>query len=313
MTWLSQTDQNRQNNNAGNGGDLVKHTVYLTLLDELLKHEPWRSEIRLRECHAGRGMYRPAPDAARTVRALMEQGSETMLARAQAAALDRLGIHDSQQRREFYVGSAVLNLLSLEHSRNPRAEYYEYQPGPRNVLKDVLRAANSSDGRVDVYVPGDIGSDFDGERHIASSINRWDHRDVVLLDPFSMWRQSRHQPVRTLYRDILVSSVEKGCPLSLFFTWGQAHPMATEDLDRRNLITRNGYGDILTRLETMRANVVIVRWLWRTHFAMWLILPSTDVRDHVAARLHDELTALDRFAISSSIRRKTPETTIEVL
>ena len=54
MTWMLQTDQNRQNGNAGNGGDLVKHTVYLALLDELLKHEPWRSNLRLRECHAGR-------------------------------------------------------------------------------------------------------------------------------------------------------------------------------------------------------------------------------------------------------------------
>lgn len=122
MTWLLQTDQNRQNGNAGNSGDLVKHTVYLTLLDELLKREPWRSEFRLRECHAGRGIYRPTPDTARTVQALMGRGSETMLARAQAAALDRLGIHDSQQRGDFYVGSAVLNLLALEHSQNPRAE-----------------------------------------------------------------------------------------------------------------------------------------------------------------------------------------------
>lgn len=48
---------NEQNRNAGNGGDLVKHTVYLATLDFLLKREPWHQGMRLRECHAGRGIY----------------------------------------------------------------------------------------------------------------------------------------------------------------------------------------------------------------------------------------------------------------
>jgi hypothetical protein len=313
MTWMLQTDQNRQNGNTGNGGDLVKHTVYLTLLDELLKHEPWRSNLRLRECHAGRGIYRPVPETARMAQTLMEQGSETMLARAQAEALDSLGIHDSEQRREYYVGSAVLNLLSLERSRDPRAEYYEYEPDTRNVLEGVLRSANSTNDLAAVSVPGEHGENFDGERHIANSISRWDHRDVVLLDPFSMWRQSPDQTARDFYRDILIESVEKGCPLALFFTWGQAHLVATEDLDRQNLRTRNGYGQILAELENKNANVVIVRWLWKTHFAMWLILPSEEVRDRVVTRLREELGALDDFSRSSSIRRKNPVTTIEVL
>ena len=66
MPWRQLQDENRQNRNAGNGGDLGKHTVYLTVLDYLLAHSPWSTKLRVRECHAGRGMYRiPADDARR--------------------------------------------------------------------------------------------------------------------------------------------------------------------------------------------------------------------------------------------------------
>jgi hypothetical protein len=58
---------------------------------------------------------------------------------------------------------------------------------------------------------------------------------------------------------------------------------------------------------------VIVRWLWKIPFGMWLILPSEEVRDRVVIRLREELGALDDFSKSSSIRRKNPVTTIEVL
>src|SRR5205085_5719148 len=47
--------ENPENRNAGNGGDLVKHTIYLGALDYLLAHSPWSNELRVRECHAGRG------------------------------------------------------------------------------------------------------------------------------------------------------------------------------------------------------------------------------------------------------------------
>lgn len=41
--WMLLDDLgNRENRNAGNGGDLVKHTVYLAFLDHILQHEPWR-------------------------------------------------------------------------------------------------------------------------------------------------------------------------------------------------------------------------------------------------------------------------------
>src|SRR6266550_1635342 len=60
VNWKLMEDQNKENWNAGNGGDLVKHTVYLAALRYLLPREPWSHGLTLRECHAGRGIYRIA-------------------------------------------------------------------------------------------------------------------------------------------------------------------------------------------------------------------------------------------------------------
>ena len=49
---------NKENKNAGNGGDLVKHTVYFAVLRSFAAREPWNQGLRVRECHAGRGIYR---------------------------------------------------------------------------------------------------------------------------------------------------------------------------------------------------------------------------------------------------------------
>ncbi len=46
MAWRQLNDpENPENRNAGNGGDLVKHTVYLNVLDYLLVHPPWSGNI----------------------------------------------------------------------------------------------------------------------------------------------------------------------------------------------------------------------------------------------------------------------------
>ena len=46
-----------QNSNAGNGGDIIKHSVYLAVLDELLARERWGDELHVVETHAGKGVY----------------------------------------------------------------------------------------------------------------------------------------------------------------------------------------------------------------------------------------------------------------
>jgi hypothetical protein len=49
IDWKQIDDpDNRQNKNAGNGGDLVKHTVYLTTIQYLLQHRVCDMNVRVR-------------------------------------------------------------------------------------------------------------------------------------------------------------------------------------------------------------------------------------------------------------------------
>ena len=67
MSWQQLSDpENPGNPNASNGGDPCKHTVYLAVLDYLLARPPWSEQLRVRECHAGRGLYRVPADGRRS-------------------------------------------------------------------------------------------------------------------------------------------------------------------------------------------------------------------------------------------------------
>jgi 23S rRNA A2030 N6-methylase RlmJ len=48
------TSPSRQDKNAGNSGDLVKHTVYLAMLDELARAG---RKAHVVEAHDGKGVY----------------------------------------------------------------------------------------------------------------------------------------------------------------------------------------------------------------------------------------------------------------
>ena len=99
--WMLLDDPgNRENKNAGNGGDLVKHTVYLALLDYVLQHEPWATGVRLHECHAGRGIYLIPPHDAR--RPLVE----CLYALSTLRAASRFMTHSAQRRASCTCGRA---------------------------------------------------------------------------------------------------------------------------------------------------------------------------------------------------------------
>jgi 23S rRNA A2030 N6-methylase RlmJ len=57
--------ENRENKNAGKGGDLVNHTLYLATIRFLVRCKPWSDGLFMRECHAGRGVYRITDQARR--------------------------------------------------------------------------------------------------------------------------------------------------------------------------------------------------------------------------------------------------------
>src|SRR5580693_5488946 len=114
---LMEDPANVENGNAGNGGDLVKHTVYLALLRHLLAQEPWSKELILRECHAGRGVYQigEGDPRSRLLSCLYSGPSDdslVLLQDAQRSALSVFGCWTSgAEAAHWYAGSALINTI----------------------------------------------------------------------------------------------------------------------------------------------------------------------------------------------------------
>ncbi len=259
--WTALQDpDNRENKNAGNGGDLVKHTVYLTVVEHLLSHKPWREPLRVRECHAGRGMYSiPVDDRRRSMLECLYEPVDAdvgiPLHDRQRGSQQALGVWPGNPTTlGWYAGSAVLNAQGLGGGPGKHLiEFYETCPDTRSILRTVLAALGLDGSRIEsrVLPDGDDGRLFDGERYVVTNIGRWDSRDLVLLDPFAMSRQACHQAQRDRYGRIVDTIIAKGqeAPLLvLFWTWGRAFCVAEGDLRDTNRPVSNGYQDLQARL-----------------------------------------------------------------
>ena len=309
--WTALQDpDNRENKNAGNGGDIVKHTVYLTVLEHLLSHTPWRERLRVRECHAGRGMYSiPVRDRRRSMLARLYKPVD---------ADDGVPLHDLQRVSQqalgvwpadptslgWYAGSAVLNAHRLAAAPGKHLiEFYEMYPDTRSILRTVLAAfgldASCLESRV-LPPDGDDGRLFDGERYVVTNIGRWNFRDLVLLDPFAMSRQACHQAQRDRYGRIVDTVIAKGqkSPLLVFFwTWGHAFRAADGDLQDTNPRVPNGYQDLRARLLKAGRYLISITWRWDLQFAMWVLVPDSQRHGLTAAlrqRCHEVRDHLPR-------------------
>ena len=102
--------ENKQNSNAGNGGDLLKHSAYLALLDELVSREPWHHEIHIVEAHSGKGVYAATSSHLREARQLPDYAA-SRLGIAQTAAFADPPLGFPVQLPE----SEMANCLTLGH------------------------------------------------------------------------------------------------------------------------------------------------------------------------------------------------------
>jgi hypothetical protein len=297
VDWKLMDDPaNVENRNAGNGGDLVKHTVYLAVLRFLLRQEPWNSGLRLRECHAGRGIYRiPDGDSRRRLLSCLyskpASAVPVLLHQAQKKILGVLHCWPAAAEQvQWYAGSALINACTLAESpsNGHLMELYEWMPETRQILRSVIAAASpNAEHRWCVCWPQDDRREFDGEKYIAENIGHWGKRDVVFLDPFAMWRQPSDRAKRNRYGVIVDALVRRGPDtpsLILFWTWGRAFPIADGDLDGTAVPVRNGYSELRSNLHKAGLHFVVVKWRWGLQFAMWVLVPSAQV-----AALREEL------------------------
>jgi hypothetical protein len=299
--------QNPENRNAGNGGDLVKHAVYLALLRHL---GPGLRSIR--ECHAGRGIYRVPRDDPRRRRLARLSASSTPLAEVQRAVLSRLEVDPEQ----WYAGSALLIAEAAPGVTSHEA--YEWDPATRSILRASAAAGHYP---IEIVDPGDH---FDGETHVAESISQWGSRDLVLLDPFGLWRHLRHDERRARYRRIL--EARRDCPMAIFFTWGQDARGEAVDCEAEiasNIVTVGHLADAAPDDETRRATphdgygalrallsdpVLRVRWRSDLRCAMWIagvdLAPlHANLAETLCALWRDVLDPADGIEIALTLTR----------
>jgi hypothetical protein len=296
VPWRTLTDiGNLENQNAGNGGDLGKHTVYLTILDYLLDQEPWATRLRVRECHAGRGLYEiPTGDLRRPrLECLYEPlhgEAEIPLHNVERDSQTALDVWPQQRDApHWYSGSAIVNAWCMKNAchGNHLLELYELAPKTRAILRAVFADPGFQLSRVTVRMlpePED-GRDFDGELHIEHSIASWASQDLILLDPFAMWRLRRHQCLRDRYRRIFAQLLALPEPpqLVLFWTWGRAFQAAVGDIEGTRPPAPNGYQELRQLLHNANRSFIRVSWRWGLQFAMWILVPAAHLQPLEAA------------------------------
>jgi 23S rRNA A2030 N6-methylase RlmJ len=220
--------KNIENKNAGNGGDLVKHTVYLATLQFLLQQPPWCENLRLRECHAGRGVYRISERRGRdrgltALFSMPAKDKSILLHNAQREILARLGCWpDAGATIQWYAGSAAINAFALGNNNQNQHQFdaYEAEPTTRHILRTLLMDRQLSiPKQTHVLPPAEHDKFFDGEAYVAENIAGWNTQDLILLDPFAMWRQSSHQAKRNRYKAIINGLIRRknDAPLCIIF------------------------------------------------------------------------------------------------
>src|SRR5438874_1256391 len=104
------TSPSRQDKNAGNSGDLVKHTVYIAMLDCLARYG---KKAHIVEAHGGKGVYISSNPHLRNARRAAGYPTSA-LGRAQAASFASppagLGlVADLEDQEIAYAGSGALH------------------------------------------------------------------------------------------------------------------------------------------------------------------------------------------------------------
>jgi hypothetical protein len=192
------TSPSRQDKNAGNSGDLVKHTVYLAILNYLARDE---KKAHIVEAHGGKGVYVSSNPHLRRAREAA-QYSTSVLGRAQAACFSAppsgLGvIADLADQEVAYAGSGALHANAVANGLADSLELLDTDAGVRVVADRVFSEGCFSKVRGHLRT-----TDPDGpcEPMVLSRLEpgRFGPDHVLHLDPFAFVMAPEDAPMRGL-------------------------------------------------------------------------------------------------------------------
>lgn len=282
-----------QNTNAGNGGDVIKHSVYLAVLDELRKHKRWRKQLHVLETHAGKGVYASAAKEYNAVAndpAMRRSKLYAAQERAFGRAPDGLGSVDGMNAGERpYAASAVIHAFALRDV-------------PRKSLVLMDRAGLVTDTLTRVFnepafrrfsPPPCVQRTESSEQRLIELLeqsSRLGGNHLVHLDPFAFMIGRPHEEERKRYAKLLHEADRRVecntlAALSVFVVWGRRHGgKARNALGTECGVPDGYYRDLRDKIGSKRR--ITVEWCWGQYFAMLLVVPG-DVRDKVVERIQE--------------------------
>lgn len=284
--------ESKQNNNAGNAGDLLKHSAYLALLHELISCASWSEGLSIVEAHSGKGIYAATSPNLRDARALAGfRESPLGIAQATAFADPPAGlgpIADLGVGEMPYAGSAVLHALEL--SKLPRRELMlmDRDASVRNTITLVFRQPALAPLAPDLRVldPGECS-----EPKVLHALERGEYsrNHVLHFDPFAFVMAPNDASTRNTYKRLLAQCdvrVDRSqlAAATLFFTWGSNSRAALDDLDGAGYEggLDGGYRDLVEGVDPSRR--IVLTWCWGMYFSLLLVVPS-ELRAKLGARL----------------------------
>jgi hypothetical protein len=284
-----------QDRNAGNSGDLFKHSAYLALVRKL---PGYAGRLNVVEAHGGKGVYISANRHLMAARELPSYGRSS-LGLAQSALFDTaegLGHVSGLLPGEVaYAGSTALHAQLVKRRTISSLTVFDHDAAVRAVANRIFSEENFSSVRSRLRIVDLPGG---SETRILSGVRDGafgpDH--ILHFDPFAFVMAQEHSATRTVYRDLVKecdTRVKNGtlAAASLFVTWGSNGAAAKDDLHGRGYLggLTGGYRDLVASVDSSQR--IVVRWCWELFFSMLFIVPSA-FRTSIAAAIEHDISWL---------------------
>jgi hypothetical protein len=290
------TSPSRQDKNAGNSGDLVKHTVYLTVLNHLARTG---KKAHIVEAHGGKGVYVSSNPHLRRAREAA-QYSTSILGQAQvvcfAPSPDGLGVvADLAEQEIAYAGSGALHAKAVANGLADSVELLDTDSGVRAVADRIFSEDCFSKVRGNVRTSDPNGpSESMMLSRLESGTFGPDH--LLHLDPFAFVMSPDDEQMRALYRELIGecdARVQQDglAAASVFFTWGSNNAAAKADLFDGGYDEGLDDGYQALTAAVHRDQRVVITWCWELYFSLLCIVPA-DAKERVARAVAAELAWL---------------------
>src|SRR5579863_4582720 len=156
----------RQDKNAGNSGDLIKHIAYLALIRELANWHARPEQVQIVETHGGKGVYVSTHRHLSDARQLEDYPAST-LGKAQAACFAPvpvgLGPVSGLLPGEMaYAGSGALHARAVVDGLSSSLTVLDSDQGVRNIVDHVFSEPCFSGVRDGLHIQDPAGESEPG-------------------------------------------------------------------------------------------------------------------------------------------------------